>query len=1106
MQVPFHHSSFFSINVTFLLVLCIFFLCNFFSNAVNVKRGTVYIDGPKHKFFGNVSVKENLQTHAVSCHFEVITHYEATTRYKISFFPYIKQTIDKVLESIDTPFGNVMHTIYNKTLSTQDGAATFQINNISNSIVSLSRGNLTAGTSNSIIGRTLAIESCELKTNENSNKKEDYCKVIAHGVIGIAKVNLDQHNIASGSLFPWEKSLACFLSSGNNAVLNRGLTHGSLFIKRRNDEQYVYENWLRISNVKFGGSTHALRLQTIGDLPLNEYGTVYDLEDRGGMPGFPCATNRRIGDMGDVPSTPDGDGSYRSIFKLPADLTDLLGRSCVLYRKMGTTCEAWDEKCTTRNVNNDILSRGIIGLAEPSMLVSVNKVPDYDCASLVTSYAYAKLRPFTFGIAKPISGYVEFFAANTDDGEANGVNHISLQIKLKDVPVGTTVNNGIGILRYGESLNNINSRIPTDFRLNPSKFERFDPYRIAAHNVPPYARRVGDLGNIQKHNVTNIKPTVHHLISFLSGGSSPSIQDKFASVIGRTFVVYQNKDNGANEQPNGNVGLPWAWGIIGTQLKPPSPSGSPSAQANKQAVTNVAQGATENDDTKHLVAEMIPTNGEVVNGIVELDLIDNANLTSMSMSPGNLVFQAYGKFKLLSPQTPYQWLILKPGVINTESESTAINDDNVLVKNSLFPMGKRVPDCETSVPTDDLKTYHRSLNKIGNFGILVPSTNSTNGVYRADKIWERKVSISTLGTYAGLTVVLARLDKFGGSRPKVVASGILGIANYPRLSTPFYNRKSTSTYVACNDGEVIPTMYKGFAKTKLIFTEEIIALLVGLGVAMFVVSIAGSVAFFYYNKKKKLELETEGPRKAMKIDDGPPPPPVPKEHDADDMEQRGYTSVINPMTLFAAEQNKPKEMELTTLRKRTNTLSRKGLPIHPSKKNLKAGKSFYNPRKLETARSVHRMNKAVSQHVLFVPESGKLSNYMRTIREKGSLSATNVGTNGRSFIHLPTKNGGTRVAKIGPPKRTTVARRGLPTHPSMVNVKSQGSKPMRQATKKQRRATRRHSEVETLVGWDQLNLGVRSSVVGKFLSEEEMSEFAAADLNESTSSNSEEEV
>ena len=98
------------------------------------------------------------------------------------------------------------------------------------------------------------------------------------------------------------------------------------------------------------------------------------------------------------------------------------------------------------------------------------------------------------------------------------------------------------------------------------------------------------------------------------------------------------------------------------------------------------------------------------------------------------------------------------------------------------------------------------------------------------------------------------------------------------------------------------------------------------------------------------------------------------------------------------------------------------------------------------------------------------------MRENGSLSATNVGAHGRSFIHVPTKNGRTRIAKIGPPKRSTVARRGLPTHPSMANVKNHGSKLMRKVPKKQRRATRRHSEVETLVGWDQLNVGVRSSV------------------------------
>ena len=38
-------------------------------------------------------------------------------------------------------------------------------------------------------------------------------------------------------------------------------------------------------------------------------------------------------------------------------------------------------------------------------------------------------------------------------------------------------------------------------------------------------------------------------------------------------------------------------------------------------------------------------------------------------------------------------------------------------------------------------------------------------------------------------------------------------------------------------------------------------------------------------------------------------------------------------------------------------------------------------------------------------------------------------------MHLPTKDGGSRIAKIGPPIRGTVARRGLPTHPSMMNVK-----------------------------------------------------------------------
>ena len=109
---------------------------------------------------------------------------------------------------------------------------------------------------------------------------------------------------------------------------------------------------------------------------------------------------------------------------------------------------------------------------------------------------------------------------------------------------------------------------------------------------------------------------MQHLISYTISGDSPSIQNTFTSVVGRTFVVYQNKDNGTYSQPNGNVGIPWAWGIIGMQLIPPSSDGS-------QAVRNVAKGGTENDDTKHLVAEMVSMDSETVKGIVELDLIND---------------------------------------------------------------------------------------------------------------------------------------------------------------------------------------------------------------------------------------------------------------------------------------------------------------------------------------------------------------------------------------------------------------------------------------------------------------------------------------------------
>ena len=66
----------------------------FASSINNVKKGTVYIDGPNHLFYGNVTIEENIQTNLMSSSFNIITHYEANTRYRISFFPYVKKTLD----------------------------------------------------------------------------------------------------------------------------------------------------------------------------------------------------------------------------------------------------------------------------------------------------------------------------------------------------------------------------------------------------------------------------------------------------------------------------------------------------------------------------------------------------------------------------------------------------------------------------------------------------------------------------------------------------------------------------------------------------------------------------------------------------------------------------------------------------------------------------------------------------------------------------------------------------------------------------------------------------------------------------------------------------
>ena len=111
--------------------------------------------------------------------------------------------------------------------------------------------------------------------------------MVASGVVGISSVNATvENNLARGHLAPWEKTLACFLFDGFDASTMQQRTHGTLLMRRRNDEKYIYETWARISNIQYGGSTHALRLQTVGDLSLSKFGDVYDLKGHNGMLDF----------------------------------------------------------------------------------------------------------------------------------------------------------------------------------------------------------------------------------------------------------------------------------------------------------------------------------------------------------------------------------------------------------------------------------------------------------------------------------------------------------------------------------------------------------------------------------------------------------------------------------------------------------------------------------------------------------------------------------------------------------------------------------------------------------------------------------------------------
>ena len=73
------------------------------------------------------------------------------------------------------------------------------------------------------------------------------------------------------------------------------------------------------------------------------------------------------------------------------------------------------------------------------------------------------------------------------------------------------------------------------------------------------------------------------------------------------------------------------------------------------------------------MAELLPENGGSAVGMVELDIIyGNAS------QPGAQIFQAYGHFKHLAGNVPYQWLILKSGLKVLDTEPIVVTSKNVL--------------------------------------------------------------------------------------------------------------------------------------------------------------------------------------------------------------------------------------------------------------------------------------------------------------------------------------------------------------------------------------------------------------------------------------------
>jgi hypothetical protein len=797
--------------VLYFHVLCLTLgICRDASASADFKRAVVVL--PKVAgggINGNITFDEDISSSAVSVSFQ-LNGMNASVRYKVSVYPLAEKPLAAAVPSNDLAVvgfnANHLYLLFNGTMP-QGIVAPID-----------STFSLTKRDNHSIVGRSVIVEACPNLFVSPNTQDDDVCTAVSTGVVGLS---LGLRNIAGGSseihdFYPIDKAVCFFTGTSAHPDVE-----GVMLISHQNRGVPGHEVFVQLSNV--AGGSHALKIQKFADLSSNSLGEVYG--NVNSKHGIPCAPGRRFGDLGNIQgSNGGGNAKYRGAFREPVSFADLVGRSCAIYSKPDVICESWDSGCVEYSQNQHLVARGVIGMASelhPSVIEATEQIAsvDYDCTSFSAPYGRGKLIPTTN--ESSLSGLVEIFGSERSNGE------ISIRIQLDGHSPGTTASSryGIGILQHGDY------RGASDLaRFNPTLPNNF-------HGRPPFLMRmVGDLGNIQSAKVVN--GSCLHFLSFPQGETaSVSLRDSVKSIIGRMFVVYESHDDGS--QPNGRVGNPMLWGVIGV--------GTPPRQSNPNEngeVRNSAMGAALGAGTEAICQLENATLG--IKGRVEMRL-------SRSTGSDSAAFEADAFFSGIERYATYQTLLYSKC------------DD----RGGSFLGGPIVPDSLQSA-TSCNQNKGVGATEVGSFGVF--QSRSANIMTR----FKESIPYSGLGHLVGKACVLV---KHSDASSIIVAHGTVGIASslVPDRSEAEKDREESWLLSAIdrncriNDNTTETVNFFGGGGQGKSRNGN----LDSIAIAIIVITLSFGALGSYAGYKHKKRMDVEGPGAALTLDDYPPPPPMP---------------------------------------------------------------------------------------------------------------------------------------------------------------------------------------------------------------------------------------